>query len=136
MNDYFLKQQIERIEREANNDYTLIQEFGADCYPTFELQQLLGDMDFEIQRYLYYKRTFLILGASTFLWLSFIFLFRNLNYTPGLYISLALLIVSIVSAFVGMIFIKNNFKHINQLNLIESIIKEELARRRKDASIY
>ena len=41
MNDFFLEQKLKRIEREANDELLMIQEFGAEAFSTYELEALI-----------------------------------------------------------------------------------------------
>ncbi|MBV6654211.1 MAG: hypothetical protein KI786_10670 [Mameliella sp.] len=136
MKQYFLDRQINRIEREANDDYLQILSFGAQCYDTPELQRLLKQLDNKVQLHAYYRRIVFVIGASTTLWIAFCFLFQSLDYVIGVYATLAMVPVSIIGFTVGNIVLNKKFKGVRNASLVEKIIVEELARRRKDASIY
>lgn len=136
MKNYFLNRQLERIEKEANNDYAQILEFGAKCYPTRELHQLLHQLDLEIYRYLYLRRIFFLIGASTTLWIAFCFLFQSLEFNLGVTLTLIIAPLSIVTFTLGIFYINHRFRNVRQSEVIERIISEELERRRKDASIF
>lgn len=136
MKKYFLDRQIKRIEREANDEFLQILSFGAQCYPTPELQSLLRKLDKKVQIYSYYRRITFIIGASTTLWIAFCFLFQSLDYGIGVVVTLAFVPISILGFTIGNIYLNKRFKAIRDAHLIEKIIVEELDRRRKDASIY
>ena len=136
MKNFFLKRQIDQIEREANDDFAQILEFDARCYPTRELHQLLHKLDLESYRYNYFKRLLFLIGASTTFWIAFCFLFQSFEFTLGIYFTLAMVPLSIVTFVGGTVVLNHKFKSIRQSKLIERIITEELERRRKDASIF
>lgn len=137
MKNFFLNRQIRRIEREANDDFLQILSFGARCYPTKELQQLLQNLSYQAQRYARYRRLllFLVAGTAT-LWIALCFLFQSLNFGPGIYLSLALIPLSILSFTGGALYLNRKFGSVREAQRIEKIIIEELERRKKDASIF
>jgi uncharacterized membrane protein YciS (DUF1049 family) len=136
MKDYFLNRQLERIEKEANDDFAQILEFGAKCYPTRELHQLLHQLDIESYRFSYLRRVLFLIGASTTFWIAFCFLFQSLEFNLGVILTLVIAPLSIITFVSGMAYINYRFRNIKQAHLIERIITEELERRRKDASIF
>jgi len=136
MKDYFLNRQLERIEKEANDDFAQILEFGAKCYPTRELHQLLHQLDLESYRYLYLRRVLFLIGASTTFWIAFCFLFQSLEFNLGVILTLTIAPLSLLTFILGMIHINKRFSNIRRSEVIERIITEELERRRKDASIF
>jgi hypothetical protein len=136
MNNYFLKRQIEQIEQEANDDFAQILEFGARCYPTRELHQLLHQLDLESYQYNYFKRLLFLIAGSTTFWIAFFFLFQSLEFKAGIYFTIIMVLLSVVVFTAGTVHLNRKFKSIRQSALIERIITEELERRRKDASIF
>jgi hypothetical protein len=136
MKQYFLDRQLKKIEREANDEYLQILTFGARCYTTPELNSLLRALDKKVQLHAYYRRIVFIIGASTTLWIAFCFLFQSLDYSIGVYATLAMVPFSIIGFTAGNIILNRRYKAVRNANLIERIIAEELDRRRKDASIY
>lgn len=136
MKDFFLNRQIDKIEREASDDFLQILSFGARCYPTKELHALLRRLDKEAQRMAYYRRLVFLIGGSATLWIAFCFLFQSLDFTVGVYFTLAIVPVTLIAFGVGNVYINKKFRAIRNSHLIEKIIVEELDRRRKDASIF
>lgn len=136
MKDFFLNRQIKRIEREANDDFLQILSFGAGCYPTKELYQLLRRLDAETQRLAYYRRLLFLMGSTITLWIALGYLSQNVNFIPGFYLALALIPLSITLFVGGLIVLKQKFRAIMNAHIVEKIIVEELERRRKDASIF
>lgn len=135
MKDFFLNRQINRIEREANDDFLQILSFGAHCYPTRELHQLLGKLEQESQRFTYYRRLLSVVGCTTALWVAFCFLFQSMNFRLGVYLAWALMPLSLAVFVGGIIYVNRKFSSVRDACLVEKIIVEELERRRKDASI-
>lgn len=136
MKDYFLEQQLNKIEQEGNDDFQQILSFGARCYPTAELQALLRRLDREVQDHSYHRHLVLLVGASTTLWIALCFLFQSFDYTFGVYLTLSMVPVTIVAYTFGNFYVNRKFRSIKNAPLIEKIIAEELERRRKDASIF
>ncbi|MCB0578766.1 MAG: hypothetical protein KDD10_05590 [Phaeodactylibacter sp.] len=136
MKNFFLNRQIRRIEKEANNDFLQILSFGARCYPTKELHQLLHDLDQEAQRHAYFRRILFMVGGTTTLWIALCFLFQSLNFGVGIYLTLGMIPASILAFSVGSIYVNQKFRSIREAGRIEKIIVEELERRKKDASIF
>jgi len=136
MKNFFLNRQINKIEREGNDDFQQILSFGARCYPTQELHALLRKLDKEAQRMAYYRRLVFLIGGSTTLWIAFCFLFQSLDFSAGIYFTLALVPVTIIAFGVGNVYVNRKYKAVRDAHIIEKIIVEELDRRRKDASIF
>ncbi|MCB0585401.1 MAG: hypothetical protein KDD06_08770 [Phaeodactylibacter sp.] len=136
MKNFFLNRQIRRIEREANDDFLQILSFGARCYPTRELHQLLIELDRKSQLYLHYRRLLFLLGATATLWIALCFVFQNLKFGIGIYFTLIMIPLSILAFTAGSIYINHRFRSARNAHRIEGIIVEELERRKKDASIF
>ena len=136
MKNFFLNRQIRRIEMEANDDFLQILSFGAHSYPTKELHQLLYELDQQAGRYAYYRRLLFMVGGTTTLWIALCFLFQSLNFTPGIYLTISMIPISILAFSIGSVYINQKFRSIRKANRVEKIIVEELERRKKDASIF
>ncbi len=136
MKDFFLNRQLERIEREANDDFRMILSFGAHCYPTKELHQLLRQLEQKMEKLSYYRRILFLTGGTTTLWIALNFLFQAFDFKAGIYLTLSLAPVSIIAFAVGTILVNRRYKSVKQAHQIERIIVEEIDRRRKDASIF
>ncbi len=136
MKQYFLDRQLKRIEREANDEFLQILSFGAQCYSTPDLQDLLRQLEMKVQLHAYYRRIVFIIGASTTLWIAFCFLFQSLDYSIGVYATLAMVPLSIIGFTAGNMILNKKYRAVRDASLVEKIIVEELDRRRKDASIY
>lgn len=136
MKDFFLNRQLERIEREANDDFRMILSFGAHCYPTKELHQLLRQLEQKMEKLSYYRRILFLTGGTTTLWIALNFLSQAFDFKAGIYLTLSLAPVSIIAFAVGTILVNRRYKSVKQAHQIERIIVEEIDRRRKDASIF
>ncbi|TXB65536.1 hypothetical protein [Phaeodactylibacter luteus] len=136
MKQFFLERQLSRIEQEGNDDFLQILTFGANYYPTPELQALLRQLDERTQQLAHARRLILLIGASTTLWIAFSFLFQSLDFTLGVYFTLAMVPLTIIAFTIGNVMINKRYKAVRDARLIEKIIVEELDRRRKDASIF
>ncbi len=136
MKNFFLNRQINKIEREANDDFLQILSFGARCYPTNELHAILRKLDKASQKLAYYRRLVFLIGGSTTLWIAFCFLFQSLDFTVGIYFTLSMVPVTLIAFSVGHIYINRKYKSVRNAVTVEKIIVEELDRRRKDASIF
>ncbi|MCB0568299.1 MAG: hypothetical protein KDC66_00975 [Phaeodactylibacter sp.] len=136
MKDFFLNRQLERIEREANDDFRMILSFGARCYSTKELHHLLQQLGTKVERLSYYRRILLITGGATAFWIALNFLFQSIDFQAGIYLTLSLAPVSIAAFIIGTLLVNRRYSAIKQAHQIERIIVEEIDRRRKDASIF
>ena len=136
MKDFFLNRQINRIEREANDDFLQILSFGAHCYPTRELHQLLSKLERESQRFTYCRRLLFAIGFIATLWIALCFLFQSVDFRLGIYLAWALMPLSLAAFAGGSVYINQKFNSVRDAHLLEKIIVEELERRRKDASIF
>ncbi|MCB0555351.1 MAG: hypothetical protein KDD02_17525 [Phaeodactylibacter sp.] len=136
MKDFFLNRQLERIEREANDDFRMILSFGAHCYSTKELHYLLRQLDQKVQKLSHYRRILFLVGFTTTLWIALNFLFQTLHFQPGIIITFGLVPISIAAFTTGTILVNRRFRSVKQAHQIERIIVEEIDRRRKDAPIY
>ena len=136
MKNFFLNRQLRRIEREANDDFLQILSFGAHCYPTKELHQLLYELDQQAGRHAYYRRLLFIVGGTITLWIALCFLCQSLNFNPGIYLTITMIPMSILAFSIGSVYINQKFRSIRKADRIEKIIIEELERRKKDASIF
>lgn len=136
MKDFFLQRQLNKLEREANDDFLQILSFGARCYPTKELHALLRKLDKEAQRMAYYRRLVFLIGASATLWIAFCFLFQSLDFVIGVYFTLTIVPLTFLAFGIGNVYVNRKFRAVRDAQLIEKIIVEELDRRRKDASIF
>jgi hypothetical protein len=136
MKDFFLKRQLERIEREGNDDFLMILSFGARSYPTKELHQLLCQLEQKMQQLAYYRRLLYLAGSTFIVWCALSFLFQYSEFKVGTYATMSLAILTILVFTAGSIFINSRYRSVRQAHQIERIIVEEIDRRRKDASIF
>ena len=136
MKNFFLNRQIHRIEKEGNDDFLQILSFGARCYATKELHQLLHELDQKANRHAYYRRLLFMVGGTATLWIALCFLFQSLKFAPGIYLTLGMIPFSILAFAAGSIYLGQKFRSIQEAERIEKIIVEELERRKKDASIF
>ncbi|HMQ50392.1 MAG TPA: hypothetical protein PKA00_23485 [Saprospiraceae bacterium] len=136
MKDYLLNRQLERIEREAGNDFLQIRSFGAHCYTTRELQELLMRLQREEQKMIQYRNFIYIIGATSSVWIGLSMIAFSFQYFLIQYLALFLIFFSVLTFIVGLFTLKRKFSVASAADEIEVIIREELERRRKDASIF
>lgn len=136
MKDYFLNRQIERIEREAGNDFLQIRSFGAHCYATRELQELLRRLKQEEQKMIQYRNFIYVIGATSSIWIGLSMVAFAFQYIFIQYLALSLIFSSVLIFIAGLVFLKRKFPTASLAPTLEVIIREELERRRKDASIF
>ncbi len=136
MNNFFLQRHLTRIEREGNDDLSLILEFGPQDFPTHELHHLLRQVRTQsaiatrIQHYLF------VVGAGISLWIGASFLSAALGYLALGYLFLAMIPASCLLLIAGHFYLRIKYRTHRHAPAIANIIQQELERRRKDASIF
>ena len=136
MKEYFFDREIQRLERDGNNDLLLIMEFGAEAYSTKELSLLLQQVVEQkniAERW--YHRLFL-LGFSVSFWIAASFLAAASNASTLSLLMLTLVPVSLLSVLFGHLYLSRRYPAHRDTHLVVSIIEQELDRRKKDASIF
>ena len=135
MKDYLLERQLNRLEREANDDFLQILEAGPEYYSTTELHQLLTRLEETKRTYQKKAQKQLYVGASASIWIFASIVCSLINQHILSYFFLSLVPISIISFLLASLYAKKKFQQRNTM-LIENIILQELDRRRKDASIF
>lgn len=136
MKQYLFDRQLQRLERDGNDDLMLIMEFGADAYSTRELSQLLRHIVAQKQTAeRWYHRLFL-LGFSVSFWIAASFLAAASEASVLSLILLTLVPVSLLSVLFGHFYLSRRYPAHRDIHLVASIIEQELDRRKKDASIF
>ena len=135
MKDYLLERQLNRLEREANDDFLQIIEGGPEYYSTHELHLLLSRLESTKRSYQRKAQKQLFIGASASIWIFASIICSMLKFPILSYVFLALVPVSIIAFLLASLYAKRKFQVKNTF-LVENIILQELERRRKDASIF
>lgn len=136
MKDYLLEYQLKKIEKEVNNDFLQIMEAGPEYFSTQELHKLLTQLFKLRNEYQHRSRRMFYFGASVTLWIGISFIFGMLKYYLVSYLLLAFAPITIVVYLVSMLYLRWKYRLCRDGHLIESIIRQEIDRRRKDASIF
>lgn len=136
MKDFLLEYQLKKIEREVNNDFLQIMEAGPEYYTTQELHTLLGMLHQLRIEYQQRSRRMFYFGASVTLWIGISFILGVFKLTLLSYILLAFAPITIIVYLVSMLVLRWRYRLCRDGHLIESIIRQEIDRRRKDASIF
>ena len=136
MKDFLLEYQLKKIEREVNNDFLQIMEAGPEYYTTQELHNLLGQLHQLRVEFQERSRRMFYFGASVTLWIGISFIFGMINWYILSYLTLALAPVTIIIYLFSMLYLRWKYRLCRDGHLIESIIRQEIDRRRKDASIF
>ncbi len=136
MKEYFFDRFVQRLERDGNNDFLLIMEFGADAYTTQELSALLRQVvEQKNTAERWYHRLFL-LGFSISFWIAASFL-AAASHASHLSLALLTLVpISLLVVLAGHVYIRRRYPVHRDVHLVVSIIEQELDRRKKDASIF
>jgi hypothetical protein len=134
--DFLLQRHLQRLEKHGNNDLLLIMEFGASAYSTYELADILEEVNAQkeeagrLQHYLF------LVGFSISLWIAVAFLAAAFDYRILSFIFLAMVPMSLLFALIGHFLLRKRFPAFREIHLVGSIIQQELDRRKKDASIF
>lgn len=127
---------MQRLEKHGNNDLLLIMEFGASAYSTYELADILEEVNEQkeeagrLQHYLF------LVGFSISLWIAAAFLAAAFEYRILSFVFLTLVPLSLLFALTGHFLLRRRFPAFREIHLVASIIQQELDRRKKDASIF
>lgn len=136
MKDFLLEYQLKKIEKEVNNDFLQILDAGPEYYTTQELHTLLGQLHQLRLEYQQRSRRMFYFGASVTMWIGISFIFGIFKLYLLSYILLAFAPITIIIYLVSMLFLRYKYRLCRDGYLIESIIRQEIDRRRKDASIF
>ncbi|MEZ4985807.1 MAG: hypothetical protein R2795_12370 [Saprospiraceae bacterium] len=136
MKNLFFNHYISKIEGTGNNDLLLIMEFGAEAYTTPELYGILEEVQSQKQLTTLWQHRLFMVGFSISLWIAGAFLCAAFDQPLYSYLFLLLVPTSLLSAILGHYYLRNRYPAFRDVQLIASIIQQELERRKKDASIY
>lgn len=131
-----LEKRLRKIEKEGNDDLSLVLEFGPQNFPTYELHRLLYRLEeqsekvFALKRACYYAG-FVVLASVT----AGTYCLLSAMYALG-YIFLTFLPLSIGVAAVGFFHLSRRYTTYRYTGYLRAQIAQEIERRRKDASIY
>lgn len=136
MNQFWLNRQIQRLEKEVNDDLLLIMEFGAEAYTTAELMHILEQVSEQKETTTRWQHRLFLVGFSISVWIGSSFLAAALGAQLLSFLFLAGAPLCLTIALMGHLLLRYRFPTYLQSHLVASIIQQELDRRRKDASIY
>ena len=135
MENFFLYRQLRRLEREANDDLSLILEAGPEYYTNEELYELLNELEQKRLQLLQMRRALLFLVGGLMLWVA-INLYAKVYEVPWLFwVTLGCFIFDFVGFLAGSYIYYRKHRLMRQAHAIRLTIYTELDRRRKDALI-
>lgn len=133
---YLLERQLQRLEREADDDLLQVLEGGPEYYTNHELYGLLDQLRRQTREVNQYNQKRMILGGSISIWIGAGFLCGAFGLRTIGYFFIACVPFSALAFMIATFYLKRRFRTYRHTRLIESIIHQELERRRKDASIF
>ena len=136
MKDFFLQRLLRRLEKDGNDDPTLIVEFGADSYTTQELGRILTHVTLRKKQVDRRRHRLFLIGFSISFWIAAAFVAGALSAHAWGFFFLAMVPVSLASALLGHFYLRRRFPSYHNSHVVTSIIQQELDRRKKDASIF
>lgn len=136
LKNYFLNRKLKQLEREGNDDLQQILEFGPGPFSTPELKMLLRRIRRQMNRVALLQKRFFLAGASTVVLTGLSFLAAALGMKMLGIVFLSLSPAGLIAFAVGSIMINRRYRTYRHSRVLERAIREEIDRRRKDASIF
>lgn len=136
MKHFFLDRQLNKLERQANNDLLLLMEVSPEYYSTNELKLLLIELKTKQKQVQKKKDNLFLIGATGFVWMVLYF-FTQMMGTPWIeLIAIGLIPMSFGTYIIGTIILERRNQFFEYAYHIDKIIRTEIERRKKDASIF
>jgi hypothetical protein len=135
MENFFLYRQLRRIEREANDDLSLILEAGPEYYTNEELYELLNELEQRRLQLLQMRRALLFLISGLLLWVVINVYAQMHDITWLSWVTLGCFLFDFIGFLAGSFFYYKKHLLMRQAHAIRLTIYTELDRRRKDALI-
>lgn len=136
MKHFFLDRQLNKLERQANNDLLLLMEVSPEYYSTNELKLLLIELKTKQKQVQKKKDNLFLIGATGFVWMVLYF-FTQMMGTPWIeLIAIGLIPMSFGTYIIGTIILERRNQFFKYAYHIDKIIRTEIERRKKDASIF
>ncbi|MCI5083831.1 MAG: hypothetical protein MRY78_19185 [Saprospiraceae bacterium] len=136
MKHFFLDRQLNKLENEANDDLLLLLDVSPEYYSTKELKALLRELKTKEKQVKKTKEKLFLVGASGSIWMALSFLAQMIDVRWFGLTCLALIPVAFGVYIGGSIIVEKRNRFFKDAYLIEKIIRGELERRQKDASIF
>ncbi len=130
MSDFFLEQKLKRLEREANDELLMIQEFGPDAFSTYELELLLPLAQSQADQIRKIRQRLFYMLVCVSLWVATAFFCAIVGEHLLGYIFAGMVPLSIVAVLVGHRYLQRRFRSIQEEEIALTIIQQELARRK------
>ena len=129
MTNFFLEQRLKRIERDANDDLLMIQEFGPGAYSTEELEDLLPKAEAVATQIKKMQRRLLYLAVGMSIWVASALFCAILGEHILGYIFVAFVPISLVAVIIGHRYLRRRYRSVREEEFARTIILNELARR-------
>ena len=136
MKHFFLDRQLSKLEKQANNDLLLLMEVSPEYYTTTELKSLLRELKPKQKQVQKKKDNLFLVGASGSIWMALSF-FAQMMEIPWIgLIAIGLIPLAFGTYIGGTIIIEKRNRFFKYAYHIDKIIRTEIERRKKDASIF
>lgn len=119
----------ERLEREGNDDFALLEEVGPVHFTADHLQEMRELISFRLAQFDKVNRLNMWFGASTVLWVVGAFAGLALGYRIAILLACLGLVISLSAFVTGIVLLKVRFESRGNLEYTLSVIDEELRRR-------
>ena len=136
MKHFFLDRQLSKLEKEANDDLLLLMEVSPEYYSTNELKALLRELKTKQKQVQKKKDNLFLVGASGSIWMALSFLAQMMDIRWFGLMCIGLIPVAFGTYIGGSIFVEKRNRFFKDAYHIEKIIRSEIERRKKDASIF
>jgi multisubunit Na+/H+ antiporter MnhF subunit len=120
---------LDRLEREANNEFGLLAEFGPEVFGGTHLLEMSQTMRQRLRQFERLQRLNMLVGATALLWFAGAMIAIQLKHSLLAQISIFLMLLALVGFIAGVIFLKAKFESRGELEHTLDVIEEELRRR-------
>ena len=132
MNDPQLNKLLSGIEAKSKDDFTMLEECGAEYFSTADLLEMRGRWKEQTRIFTKLHKANIILGASAPIWLVLGAIFGICGQVKGATTCIFMFPIVFFVFILGAFFLKRQFKGKGHLEFIGREINYELGRRKTD----
>lgn len=127
----FAETPIERLERECNDDFHLLQELGASSFETAHLLEMHKQAKDNLDNFNRKIRLAMLLGVTSTGWALLGILSGGMDFFYVALFAFGMMLLSLVGFAVVLVFLKKRFESKGELVYNQKIIEDELKKRIK-----
>ena len=122
---------LQHLEGNAADELGLLESVGVEYYSSEQLLRLRGQWEVKNALFHIFQRLLIRIAAFTAVWISLGFIQYFLHWNYPAFLMMALVPLSFLLFFGGLIFMRSFFKGKGHLDRVGEMISEELTRRRQ-----